>query len=199
MNLSDRIQALRKAAGLSQEQLAEKIGVSRQAVSKWESEQSAPDLDKIILLSEHFGVTTDYLLKGVEPLDRPSGQGLSRAAGQALYLASAAFLAIGLFAAFGGWYAEQSDSAIWGSMIIQVVGAIGYFSARTMSPAQAPVPLSRLNAALALFMPASLLVSFVLRRPAAPYPTDVVSGLLFWILYAAACALLFRSLRKKKE
>lgn len=52
---------------MSQEELAEKIGVSRQAVSKWESEQSMPDLDKVILLSDFFGVTTDYLLKGTEP------------------------------------------------------------------------------------------------------------------------------------
>lgn len=199
MNLSDRIQSLRKAAGLSQEELADRIGVSRQAVSKWESEQSAPDLDKIILLSECFGVTTDYLLKGIEPAEYTAGPGLSRTAGQALYLASAAFLAIGLFAAFGGWYAEQSDSAIWGSMIVQVVGAIGYFAARMMSPVQAPAALTRLDAALALFMPVSLLVSLMLRRPAAPYPTNVVSGLLFWALYAAACALAFRAIRKKKE
>lgn len=67
MKLSDRIQYLRKSRGMSQEELAEKIGVSRQAVSKWESEQSMPDLDKVILLSDFFGVTTDYLLKGTEP------------------------------------------------------------------------------------------------------------------------------------
>lgn len=44
MNMADRIQYLRKAKGISQEELAEKVGVSRQAVSKWESEQSMPDL-----------------------------------------------------------------------------------------------------------------------------------------------------------
>ena len=67
MKLSERIQHLRKSRGMSQEELAEKIGVSRQAVSKWESEQSMPDLEKVILLSDFFGVTTDYLLKGREP------------------------------------------------------------------------------------------------------------------------------------
>lgn len=46
MNLADRIQSLRKAKGISQEELAEHVGVSRQAVSKWESGQSAPDLEK---------------------------------------------------------------------------------------------------------------------------------------------------------
>ena len=66
MNVADRIQNLRKIKGISQEQLAEAIGVSRQAVSKWESEQSTPDLDKIVLMSDFFDVTTDYLLKGIE-------------------------------------------------------------------------------------------------------------------------------------
>lgn len=69
MNIADRIQTLRKTKGLSQEQLADAIGVSRQAVSKWESEQTTPDLEKIILMSEIFEVTTDYLLKGIEPIE----------------------------------------------------------------------------------------------------------------------------------
>lgn len=63
MNLAEKIQDLRKKNGLSQEQLADKLGVSRQAISKWESEQSTPDIDKIVLLSETFHVSTDYLLK----------------------------------------------------------------------------------------------------------------------------------------
>ena len=72
MNIADRIQYLRKQRGLSQEELADKIGVSRQAVSKWESEQSTPDLDKIIVMSDLFEVTTDYLLKGIEPVSTTS-------------------------------------------------------------------------------------------------------------------------------
>ena len=67
MNMADRIQYLRKSKGISQEELADKVGVSRQAVSKWESEQSTPDLEKIIIMSDFFGVTTDYILKGIEP------------------------------------------------------------------------------------------------------------------------------------
>ena len=63
MILADKIIRLRKKMGWSQEELAEKINVSRQAVSKWESAQSIPDLSKILQLSELFCVTTDYLLK----------------------------------------------------------------------------------------------------------------------------------------
>lgn len=69
MNMADRIQYLRKTKGFSQEELADKMGVSRQAVSKWESEQSTPDIEKIIMMSEIFEVTTDYILKGIEPVN----------------------------------------------------------------------------------------------------------------------------------
>lgn len=63
MRISDKIIELRKSRGWSQENLAEYMDVSRQSVSKWESGQSIPDIEKIIKLSELFGVTTDYLLK----------------------------------------------------------------------------------------------------------------------------------------
>lgn len=63
MILADKLIQLRKKSGMSQEDLAEKMNVSRQAVSKWEGAQSIPDLDKILQLSELYGVTTDYLLK----------------------------------------------------------------------------------------------------------------------------------------
>ena len=74
MTIADRIQSLRKAKGISQEELADKIGVSRQAVSKWESEQSSPDLEKVILLSDYFEVTTDFLLKGIRSEERRVGK-----------------------------------------------------------------------------------------------------------------------------
>ncbi|MDY6142537.1 MAG: helix-turn-helix transcriptional regulator [Bacilli bacterium] len=63
MILADKIINLRKKSGMSQEELAGKLNVSRQSISKWESAQSIPDLDKIIQLSIIFGVSTDFLLK----------------------------------------------------------------------------------------------------------------------------------------
>ena len=70
MILADKIINERKKNGWSQEDLAEKLSVSRQAISKWESAQAAPDLQKVILLAELFGVSTDYLLKDeMEPED----------------------------------------------------------------------------------------------------------------------------------
>lgn len=62
MIFADKLIDLRKKNGLSQEELAEKMNVSRQSVSKWEGAQSMPDLNKIVAISRIFGVTTDYLL-----------------------------------------------------------------------------------------------------------------------------------------
>ena len=70
MILADKIIDLRKKNGWSQEELAEQLGVSRQAVSKWEGAQSMPDLEKILQMSRIFGVTTDYLVK--DELGEPS-------------------------------------------------------------------------------------------------------------------------------
>lgn len=73
MNLNQKIIQLRNDKKWSQEDLAEKINVSRQSVSKWESGQAKPDLDKIVALSEIFNVSTDYLLKDEEKrIDNPS-------------------------------------------------------------------------------------------------------------------------------
>ena len=63
MILADKILELRKQNGWSQEELADKLGVSRQAISKWEGAQSIPDMERIIALSRLFGVTTDLLVK----------------------------------------------------------------------------------------------------------------------------------------
>ncbi|MGM0216684.1 helix-turn-helix domain-containing protein [Enterococcus sp. AZ109] len=66
MDLSEKILKLRKSKGLSQDELGEQLGVSRQSVSKWESGQTTPELDKITKLANIFDVTTDYLLQPSE-------------------------------------------------------------------------------------------------------------------------------------
>lgn len=72
MNIADKIIMLRKRRGLSQEELADMLDVTRQSVSKWESAQSVPDIQKILQLADIFGVTTDYLLKDDEEVSTES-------------------------------------------------------------------------------------------------------------------------------
>ena len=83
MTLGQRIQAHRSRLGLSQEGLGDKLGVSRQAVSKWEADGAVPDTDKLIALSKLFGITLNKLLQVEEPAkgERPKRRGLRIAAG----------------------------------------------------------------------------------------------------------------------
>ena len=74
MIFADKLIDLRKKNGWSQEELAEKLNVSRQAVSKWEGAQSVPDMSRIIQMSELFGVSTDYLLKDSLEQAEPAGE-----------------------------------------------------------------------------------------------------------------------------
>ena len=67
MALPEKLYALRKKSGLSQEQLAEALNVSRQAISKWEGGSTMPESDKLLALSNYFGVSLDYLLKDGAP------------------------------------------------------------------------------------------------------------------------------------
>ena len=84
MIFAEKLILLRRKKGWSQEELAEKMDVTRQSVSKWESAQSMPDIEKLIRLSELFGVSTDYLLKekaedifADDPEESPEGTGES--------------------------------------------------------------------------------------------------------------------------
>ena len=66
MSIGERLTQLRKRNGLSQEELAEKLGLTRQTISKWELNQSSPDIEYVIALCDCFDVSSDYLLRGVE-------------------------------------------------------------------------------------------------------------------------------------
>lgn len=69
MNFNERLMELRKSKGLSQDELGERLGVSRQTISKWELAQSYPDFQRLVLLSDYFGLTLDELVKGISVQD----------------------------------------------------------------------------------------------------------------------------------
>lgn len=203
MNLADRIQSLRKAKGISQEELAEQVGVSRQAVSKWESGQSTPDLEKIVIMSEFFEVTTDYLLKGTEPA-KDKDEKTRELASRILYIASTALIVIGLMCAFGGWYERQTMEIVWGSMMIQVVGMAGYFIGKLLSAAKAPFYIPWLNLMGIAFMPVSMMtgaLSILVFRQGwvAPYPSGIFHDFLFGAAFFALSAGSYVLLKKREQ
>ncbi|MEW4412236.1 helix-turn-helix transcriptional regulator [Clostridium sp. AN503] len=129
MNLADRIQYLRKSRGISQEELADKIGVSRQAVSKWESSQSSPDIEKIILLSEYFNTTADYLLKGTEPKENETkNQEDTRLRRDALLFSviGTTINAIGLIEAITIWMDRQIAYSVFAGLTVMAVGTMTF-------------------------------------------------------------------------
>lgn len=118
MKIAERIQQLRKSKGLSQEQLAAQLDVSRQAVSKWESGQSVPELDKIILMSNLFETTTDYLLKGVEPTAAPKHR-----CNAILFSGAGTIInAMGLVIAWMVWVERQTAYAVGIGLILMLLG-----------------------------------------------------------------------------
>lgn len=127
MTLSNRIQKLRKKKGISQEELAHCLKVSRQAISKWESNQSLPDIDKILQMSEYFEVTTDYLLKGIESSTQ------AKINGQELYIGSTMMNLIGLILTILLWKEYQNSLCAIPVFLFQTVGIamvwIGYTKA----------------------------------------------------------------------
>lgn len=196
MNLSDRIQSLRKARGISQEELADRVGVSRQAVSKWESEQSSPDLDKIISLSEFFGVTTDYLLKGIEPPINQSAAD-ARLGSRVLYIGSTALIFIGLCCGIAGWHEEQDLSSIFGAMCAQALGVAGYFIGKALSDQKAPFAVRWLNVLGAAFMPAAMAAGAILQDLLSAYPANLRQLVLFLLIYLAVGAGSFVLLKRR--
>ena len=91
MNIAERLQELRKKAGYSQEQVAEMLGISRQAISKWESGQGNPEIDNVIKLTEIYHVSADYILLGQESnaiVSTPEKKRLSKEARKAIGIIS---------------------------------------------------------------------------------------------------------------
>lgn len=76
MTFGEKLQRLRQKAGMSQDALAEQLNVSRQAVSRWERDETMPETEKVVLIADLFGVTTDYLLRQTEEKTtaRPSAE-----------------------------------------------------------------------------------------------------------------------------
>lgn len=188
MNTADRIQHLRKAKGISQEELADRLGVSRQAVSKWESEQSMPDIERIILMSDYFEVTTDYLLKGIEENARQKEENPDAGI---FTIVGSAFNFMGLIVAAMIWYEEQVATATAVGMILMVIGCMIYGIGMAVSdPAtkgKAKKNFWTLNTWLLSFMPLSVIFNILTGyKGPAPYPLlvgSVVRYCLFWMIY----------------
>lgn len=197
MNLSDRIQYLRKVRGISQEGLADQLGVSRQAVSKWESEQSMPDLDKIISMSDYFEVTTDYLLKGIEPVvQKEEEQSIKhrRIASNICYQLSLGFVGLGIILSIILADFLKISILLTPVLIVQGVGLLVWGTGRNLSEVRPSFQVKLALILFLLFVPLGFLsnVLFPLGK-IFPYPTSLAASLIFVTFYLilGVCISLF--------
>lgn len=191
MNIADRIQHLRKVRGISQEELADKIGVSRQAVSKWESEQSIPDLDKVIIMSEYFDVTTDYLLKGIES---PHADEDKRPDARIFVIVGTVLDFIGVIVAAALWHEQQLATSLVIGLVFIALGCmvfgVGMTGALPSSKTKAKREFWTINIWLIAFIPLSFAYNVLFTGSTAPYPLlggMLIAFPLFWLAYIAIC------------
>ena len=195
MSIADRIQQLRKSRGISQEELAENIGVSRQAVSKWESGQSTPDIEKISLLSDFFETTTDYLIKGIEPVKESD----SRRNAMAFAVAGTILNAIGLILSIVIWIEQQRAYTVGIGLIIMLLGT-GLFLAGQFADAKekrkAKILFMLPNIWILSFIPLSCVYNiwnglaggfYFLLAPVPLLVNSVRTFALFWAVYIVIC------------
>ena len=205
MNISDRIQSLRKAKGITQEQLADAVGVSRQAVSKWEAEQSVPDLERVVAMAEYFDVTTDYLLRGIEPAPkRDSG---SRVSPRTMCIIATALDAAGLILGGGLWFEYQN----WLCVAVMLIFQLAAVTVWLLTKGERPRWFWAVNVWFLSVIPSALIGALLrpmLSRVVAYYVVSSLGKALFTLLYiivpfmpwAIVSALVtWLTLRRKKK
>jgi len=201
MNIADRIQSLRKTRGMSQEELADKIGVSRQTISKWESEQSTPDIEKVILLSDFFEVSTDYLLKGIEPIKGEEEIEGKKIDARILSSLGTMVNFIGLTVAIAIWIERQVVSAVAAGLILMALGSLVHFIGQIVGKRkeEANKWFWLINVWIFLLIPLSCLFNIfsgflggfsISLSPIPQLGNSLVFYGLFWIFYPLFCVVI---------
>lgn len=202
MNIADRIQSLRKIKGVSQEELADQIGVTRQAVSKWESEQSMPDMEKVILLSDYFEVTTDYLLKGIES---PKENKKAKSIGAIFNIVATTLTVIGAVIAIFLWIGEPKTGIIVAGMVFIALGimifAVGQSQLEGREKKLRMCQFWKINVWWIAFLGLSLLYNILVAQLLAPFPMIFSNRLIefgiFVVVYVVVCVRTTIVLREK--
>ena len=207
MNIADRIQNLRKSKGISQEELADIISVSRQAVSKWESGQSTPDIEKIILLSDYFETTTDYLLKGIESAKETGNKWDAKV----FSIAGTTINAIGLVLAIMIWSVRYSAYTVGLGIIVMLLGTGVFLTGQiidTKDKIKARYLFGFPNVWILLFIPMAVCFNILDGLIGgywgwiAPIPklgNSLITYGLYWIVYITICVAADVIMSKKNK
>ena len=203
MDIASRIQNLRKFKGISPEELADKIGVSVQEIFNWESKQSTPDIEKIILLSDYFETTTDYLLKGIVlTKENRIVLAIDRLSAVVFTIIATMLNMMGLFWIITILFERNSHAEL--GFLFMILGT-GLFLIGQVIDTKDKVKAKRLfvlhNVWILLFIPmvCCFYISYglVAIRFASIVPAHLRSGFLFTCVYIAMCVLVDIVVTKK--
>lgn len=181
MKLNEKILYLRNRERLSQEAFARRMHVSRQAVSKWELGDALPDADKIVLMSEEFQVTTDWLLKEQEELPSNTNTDMFQ---KAVTITSMTVMLLTLGASYLCWHMWQNPLYNYLCLIPEVIAfVIGWILLRwKKTPAKQAVRFIRLSIWLLLPIPSYLIKEALLTYYPSPY-TFLFSWMVWLFVY----------------
>ncbi len=198
MQMGERIAILRKKKGLSQEELAAVIGVSRQSISKWESSQSVPDLDKIIQLCTYFDVSSDHLILGKESEDEKRHLNI-----KTIVLLVSAFNLCGLIFGCALWLEYMSYPAFVVGPLVMIISCVFYVWAMMNHKNQEDkIKAQRifwyLNTWILLFYPFVVLTNILAFQPLIHFPFGYgFHYLYYWILYGILCFVAYSIIHHK--
>lgn len=122
MTFPQKLKRIRKHHDLSQEELAEQLGVTRQTVSRWEAGYSMPDIDRILLISQLFSVSTDYLLN--DKIDNSTSTLTDYQTLRLVFWISTALIVGGLIISILGWQEYQNFAPVLIGMLLGIVGCV---------------------------------------------------------------------------
>ena len=206
MNLSEKIVMHRKSAGLSQEKLAEKLNLSRQAVSRWESGTAMPDAGNILQLSKLFDVTADYLLNDAyqsSDADLPKVRALQGDHLTQIALCLIAVEAMALLLLFVTTFLLQNMVLAWVCFLPFIAAQAAFACARRRNPpadggksAILRRRFYKISAWLGLYFPIRFAVSALAQLYPRPYSSLIMECIVL-ILYVAASVLVCLMLDKK--
>ena len=197
MQMGERIAILRKKKGLSQEELAIVIGVSRQSISKRESSQSVSDLDKIIQLCAYFDISIDHLVLGKE-LEEKKHLNI-----KTIVLLVSACNLCGLIFGCALWFEYMSYPSFVAGPLLIIMSCVFYIWAMMNQKNQEDkIEANRifwyLNTWILLFYPFVILNNILAFQPLIHFPFGYgLHNLYYWVLYGALCFIAYTFIHNK--
>lgn len=195
MLLGEKLRKLRIARKLSQEQLADELRVSRQAISKWELGESIPDTENLISLSKFYGVSLDYLL--LDELNVSNELEIKRQPHSSVFVLGISGLIIGLIVSFIFWITYQSMLMVSLGLIIQIVSV----TLVLVKQSELPTKLQRLFLMISTWTTLSFICFYVGSLTMKLYPKPYLVVLEFiveFMIYLLVCTVITIGIKKMR-